>query len=400
MAETDNTDIRTHAGELISPPIDPHEKVISQTSKDMSEGTQQPLAEESTLGTQIVKGLLLTFLICIFVLLIIGVISSVQKGTSGVVFGGFLFAAVISFLLVKIPKLQISSMNGLSPDVKFTLENEARKTLAQIIGGMFLLVGIYGTLRSMQLSENAQFVGRFDRAVDQLGNEKQQIRIGGVFALIRLSEGEDEDKQAVREIFLEHIREIAGREDQAQENLAPPTTTPPVNNSNPPLSVNNQNFEKHRREMQLIIDSLGDSIYELEATDLSNTKLKGLNFNSCQCTRWNFRGSYLDGAVFNNSRLLDSVFAQASLKNVSFINSYLEGANFEGADLSFVDFSGALLSNVNFDGADLRGANLSSAGFLKSTQIEKARNFTFAQLPEEIVSELKTRHPDLIWPSQ
>ena len=112
------------------------------------------------------KGLLLTLLICIFVLLILGVINSVQKGTSGVVFGGFLLAAVISFLLLKIPKLQVSSMNSLSPDVKFTLENEARKTLAQIIGGIFLLVGIYGTLRSMQLSEHAQFVGRFDKAVD------------------------------------------------------------------------------------------------------------------------------------------------------------------------------------------------------------------------------------------
>src|SRR5689334_5118384 len=45
------------------------------------------------------------------------------------------------FLLWKLPKWQVARSTALTDDNRFDRENEARKTLAQIIGGVVLLAG-------------------------------------------------------------------------------------------------------------------------------------------------------------------------------------------------------------------------------------------------------------------
>jgi len=45
-----------------------------------------------------------------------------------------------------LPKWQVARSQGLSAENRFDRENEARKTLAQIIGGVFVLAGLYSSL--------------------------------------------------------------------------------------------------------------------------------------------------------------------------------------------------------------------------------------------------------------
>src|ERR1700733_3349455 len=52
---------------------------------------------------------------------------------------------------------------------------------AQALGGAFLMLGLYFTWRNLRLSAEGQVTDRFNKAVDHLGNEKMEIRLGGVF---------------------------------------------------------------------------------------------------------------------------------------------------------------------------------------------------------------------------
>lgn len=51
-----------------------------------------------------------------------------------------------------IPKLQTKHLDTDKEDRRFLAENEARKTLAQIIGGLAILTGLYATNATLQVS--------------------------------------------------------------------------------------------------------------------------------------------------------------------------------------------------------------------------------------------------------
>jgi hypothetical protein len=67
--------------------------------------------------------------------------------------GGFVavLLAVAIFAIWKAPHWQVAHAQGLSSENRFNRENEARTTLAQIIGGMFLLAGLYSSIQTFDL---------------------------------------------------------------------------------------------------------------------------------------------------------------------------------------------------------------------------------------------------------
>ncbi len=90
-----------------------------------------------------------------------------------------LLLAAVWFL----PKWQASRSAGTTPDNGFERENEARKTIAQIVGGIVLLAGLYSSSRTLALQTEAtqiqgatlnatkdgQITERYTKAVEQLG---------------------------------------------------------------------------------------------------------------------------------------------------------------------------------------------------------------------------------------
>jgi hypothetical protein len=50
-----------------------------------------------------------------------------------------------------LPKRQVARLQGLSVENRFDRENEARKTMAQIIGGVFVLAGLYFSLQTFKV---------------------------------------------------------------------------------------------------------------------------------------------------------------------------------------------------------------------------------------------------------
>jgi hypothetical protein len=109
---------------------------------------------------------------------------------------GLVVAGVI-WALIYVPKWQVPvcppGQEGLPPKVCFDIENEARRTLAYILAGLLAIIGIYMAHRriralecqvqigqeQLQVAQEGQITERFTRAIEQLGSDKMEIRLGG-----------------------------------------------------------------------------------------------------------------------------------------------------------------------------------------------------------------------------
>lgn len=63
------------------------------------------------------------------------------------------FTAFGTGILYAVPKLQMEGMTDLPPKERMTLENECRKTIAQILGGVVLIAGLYFSWRTIRDTE-------------------------------------------------------------------------------------------------------------------------------------------------------------------------------------------------------------------------------------------------------
>ncbi|MFF7890260.1 hypothetical protein ACH40F_58570 [Streptomyces sp. NPDC020794] len=90
------------------------------------------------------------------------------------------------------------------PQDRLKAVNDVRTTLLQMIGGLVVLFGAYATWRQLRVSQDGlratqegYVTDRFSRAVDQLGSDKLDVRVGGLHALWRVAEQSTRDREAV-----------------------------------------------------------------------------------------------------------------------------------------------------------------------------------------------------------
>ncbi len=75
----------------------------------------------------------------------------------------------------------------------------------------------------------------------------------------------------------------------------------------------------------------------------------------------NLDGARMEGANFENAKILFSNLDGAKLRNADFRDAWVVGANLDGANFEGADLRGAVLAGVNLDNADFRGADLRDA---------------------------------------
>lgn len=259
-----------------------------------------------------------------------------------------------------IPKAQVNRLEGLaSPDSeagrKFELRNEARKTLAQILGGLAFLTTVFFTYQSVTVSQKAQdtaqiaqdtaregqITERFTRAVDQLGatdedgEEALEVRLGGIYALERIAKDSDKDWFQVMEILSAYVRKNA------------PVATAPVatgggeqqNTQSRSLAETEELLKAPPADIQAILTVLGrkkipESIPEDSfVSDLHESNLDHANLFRSHLQRANLVRSNLQGAQLTEANLKRSVLWQANLVGANLTNAKLEYADLKGADL-------------------------------------------------------------------
>src|SRR5262249_46211346 len=97
-----------------------------------------------------------------------------------------------------------TQQSAVKPTELFSIENEARKTLSQIIGGFVVIIGLLFTganlaftqreaEKNRSLALEGQITDRFTKAITQLGDEKLEVRLGGIYALERIAKDSEKD---------------------------------------------------------------------------------------------------------------------------------------------------------------------------------------------------------------
>ena len=305
-------------------------------------------------------------------------------------------AAVMVFGLLAVMLLPpLFSPDLDDPQAQFEVRDRARLTVAAIIGGVVVLVGVYINWRRVSALERqvttlqlGQITERFTRAIDQLGAVRPngepapEIRAGGVRSLERIARESDEDFWPVLDILTAYLRSES------------PTASPDVE----ALGAS-EVFESRAREVRSRMDVAftveavgrlwpGERQPVPEPLNLAYTFVPRLALPERHLDDANLRGAYLRDANLQGASLREASLELANLEQAD-----LDGAHLEGANLGHAVLSGGRLRGADLRGAFLRIANLQGA-YLPRADLDGA-NLQFADLAGAVLWSASLRHADL-----
>jgi ribosomal protein L29 len=315
---------------------------------------------------------------------------------------GVSIVLLVVFLFL-LPIYQVSRYGINNTTENATLENEYRATLAQILGGVAIGVGLYYTWRRINIAEEdlkatkeGQITERFTRAVDQLGNPAIEIRLGGIYALERIANESEKDYWPIMEILTAYVRKNSSAETSA-ETVENKKVTHLVMDMQAYDSATSKLSEvrKVSLDIQAILTVIRrrknffnegeENFLNLRATNLRKADLGDANLQ-----RADLRGAHLEEAYLRDANLQGADLRGAHLQGANLGDAYLQGANLGSAHLQRANFRGALLKK-----ADLEGAHLEYAENLNIDQLYKVKTLYNAKLDEDLLKQLKEKCPAL-----
>jgi uncharacterized protein YjbI with pentapeptide repeats len=335
------------------------------------------------------------------------------------------------FFLWGLPELEVKRTFNPAEFQRAQLVLEARKTNAQILGGLALLVGFYFTWINLRATEEGRVTERFTRAVDQLSSEKIEQRVGGIFALERLAVDSIKDHASIIELLCTFLRHRERTEAESEPYKLPvgvpeDETTKfvrrvykasewaPVAPEDVQAAAGVIRRNKHRLKAPHIVDLSGAdlrrAVFEgslLQRADLSNihgqylnlqkADLRGADLGQSNFKMANFDGADLRGAWIGGAKFRWAELRKADFRGVKLVHVPEYDFGFESdpdldraiedhvtVDFEYADLRDANLEGVSLERANLRSANLSTARGLTDSQIESAFGNRKTQLPHGI----------------
>jgi Pentapeptide repeats (8 copies) len=298
-----------------------------------------------------------------------------------------LILTLIILLLWYVPPHQVSSYRINNTTENASLENQYRATLAQIVGGAAIIISLFYTSRRIGIAEKdlkatkeGQMTERFTKAVDQLGNPAIETRLGGIYALARISNESWEDYWPIMEILTGYIRNNSsltlikkGKLDLDDE-----------------VSVDIQSILTVIKKRKYSFYT-GDS----GSLDLQKTFLRRANLEYADFERANLEGVNLTEANFEHAKLnWVNLKGGADLTNANLEHANLENAFLEGANLTKANLEYANLENAHLKGANLEEANLKNAENLEYYQFKDVTTLHNATIDEPLHSQLYKMYPE------
>ena len=235
----------------------------------------------------------------------------------------------------------------------------------------------------LQLTRQGQITERFTRAIDQLGSEKLEIRLGGIYALERIDKESPERAYhgTVMEVLTAYVRENSRREperpstpkedfDQATEPTLPelPIDIRAISDI---LQRRDEESvpEKHRVRLDLQEANLWGS--NLDSANFDSANLQEANFQEAHLQKADLQGVNLQGANLQEANFQEAHLQGAKLQGANLWEAKLQGAKLQKANLQEAILWGAKLQGAKLQGAKLQGVNLQKANF-DSANLQKA----------------------------
>jgi hypothetical protein len=282
------------------------------------------------------------------------------------------------FIWVGIPHLTVpaaseADLRDVPAEVKWQardnrrkLQNDARATLLQGLGGLAVLAGATVAFRQLGIAREGQVTERFTRAIDQLGHGNQDVRLGGIYALERIAGDSPRDRSTIAEVLTAFVRGHAPwpptqpcqpSEDLAVEDIAP--------------------LQRWAPDVQAALTVLGR---REEAPgpwlDLRNTDLRGAYLHKAQLSFAILEGAHLQAATLSyaqldSARLEDAHLQGANLYQAQLLKAHLDRAQLQKTHLLATKLQYAALYETQLQEAILEHVDLRHAG-LYHTQMQGA----------------------------
>ena len=210
-------------------------------------------------------------------------------------------------------------MSSLDVKERFEAELEARKSLAQALFGLGILVTIYSTNENIRSTQEEQTTTRFSTAVAQFGDNQPDVQLAGIYALSAIAHESQKYHWPIVEVLSAHIRQespvqIAGEEaSNWKDRKWTPRELP--SDIEAILSFVRSRDSEYGNENQRI---------NLRRTNLFMADIHGASL----------RGALLGGVVLRDADLTGTDLRNAELTGADLRRAKLQAANLSDANLS------------------------------------------------------------------
>ncbi len=221
----------------------------------------------------------------------------------------------------------------------------------------------------LSLATEDQVTERYTAAVENLGHDKVDVRLGGIYGLQRIMKDSPRDQPTIGNILAAYVRTNASK--------------PPAKGQELPADVDaafmvlgtrdrkhDGDFRLDLREARLPRLQAADFPEDESGVDLSGGMLLGIDLSEAFLPSANLSRSWLSGANLFRTSLPDSSLSHAMLLGANLAYANLTNTNLTHSSLSSTHLNSALLrgsnlSHVSFSFADLSKANLRKADLTK-----------------------------------
>ena len=208
------------------------------------------------------------------------------------------------------------------------------------------------------ISQDGQITSRYTAAVEQLGSQDVDVRLGGIFARERIMQNSTRDQPTIVELLSAFIR-----------NHPPGSTAPTA------IPASDKPLPRPPADVTAALEVLGrrnrprdgGSVEDLTGTNFADLDMSRFDLDGAILTGTNFAGadlSYanLSKAIFSSDKPAFIVDITANNRTSSIAGcADLDGSNLDGANLAEADLNGANLSGASMDNAFTYQADLKNA---------------------------------------
>jgi hypothetical protein len=179
-----------------------------------------------------------------------------------------------------------------------TARDAARGRLLTLGAGLFAAGALIYTARTFGLSREGQVTDRYTKAIEQLGSDKLDVRIGGIYALERVARDSAKDHPTVMEVLTAFVREHSREQWPLPEHDTDPAPPP-----------------ERRPDVQAALTVIGrrHASRDTRPIDLARADLTGANLAGALLFHADLTGAHLAYADLAYADLAAARLARADL---------------------------------------------------------------------------------------
>ena len=167
--------------------------------------------------------------------------------------------------------------------------------------------------RTLELTEQGQVTDRYTKAIEQLGSDKLDVRIGGIYALQRIANDSAQDHPTVMEVLAAFVRDHSRKQPSSDDAHS---------------NDEEASFREFPADLQAALEVIGRRD---ASRDTRQIRLWGV-----RCAGAYLRDLNFSAASFFEADLTRATLVQGRLERVVFSSANLSGARLIHADLSRV----------------------------------------------------------------